>query len=51
MNNELGKRIEDITSEIEKQDLSKVSNEELMGYLFLVEKMKKKLEKMVNMEK
>ena len=51
MNVDLGKQIKNISDEMEKQDLSKVSNEELMGYLFLVEKMKKKIEKMVNLEK
>ena len=51
MASNLGEEIKKITDEIENQDLKNVSNEELMGYLFLVEKMKKKLEKLVNLEK
>lgn len=51
MDRNIGEEIKKITDEIDNQDLKSVSNEELMGYLFLVEKMKKKLEKLVNLEK
>lgn len=50
MNKNIGEEIKRITDEIDNQDLKNVSNEELIGYLFLVEKMKKKIEKMVNLE-
>ena len=51
MEKNLGEQIKNITDMIEdKEFLAKASDEELMGYLFLVEKMKKKLEKLVNLE-
>ena len=43
-------KIKEITKAMEDKDfLEKATNEELMAYLFLVEKMKKKLEKLVDM--
>ena len=52
MENNIGKQIKEISEAInDKELLANASNEELMSYLFLVEKMKQKLEKMVDMEK
>lgn len=48
---DLGRQIKEISDEIENRSLDDVTNEELMGYLFLVEKMKKKIEKLVKLEK
>lgn len=47
----IGKKIKDLNIEIENQDLKNASNEELMGYLFLVEKMKKKIVALIGNEK
>lgn len=52
MVNNIGEQIKKISDEIDKDEvLNSATNEELMGYLFLVEKMKKKLEKLVKLEK
>ena len=47
---ELGKKIIEISNSLDDEAIKTATNEELMGYLFLVEKMKKKLEKAVNLE-
>lgn len=47
---ELGKKILELSENIDEETVKNATNEELMGYLFLVEKMKKKLEKAVNLE-
>ena len=50
MEKDLGKRIEEITEALDDDMIKSASNEELMGYLFLVEKMKLKLKKAFNMK-
>ncbi len=50
MENDLGKKIKEISDEMDAYTLEGASNEELMGYLFLVEKMKVKLEKLIKIE-
>ncbi len=45
MEKNIGEKIAEITRELDEKVINSASNEELMGYLFLVEKMKKKLEK------
>ena len=50
MENDLGKKIMEISNAINDETIKNATNEELMGYLFLVEKMKKKLEKLCNLE-
>lgn len=50
MESNFEEKIKEISKAMEdKEFLAKATNEELMAYLFLVEKMKKKLEKMVKM--
>jgi hypothetical protein len=41
----LGDQLEAIVNSIDDDVIKNASNEELMGYLFLVEKMKKSIEK------
>lgn len=41
---DFGKRMYEISNMLTDENIKKASNEELMGYLFLVKKMKKKLE-------
>ena len=51
MENNLGEQIKKISQQIDNDEtLSSATNEELIGYLFLVEKMKKKIEKLVNLD-
>ena len=50
MDKDLGKKIKEISDEMDAYTLENASNEELMGYLFLVEKMKIKLEKIIRLE-
>ena len=47
---EIGKKIVELSEELDDETIKSATNEELMGYLFLVEKMKKKLEKAVKLE-
>ena len=51
MDKDFGKKIREITDIMDSETIKSASNEELMGYLVMVEKMKKKLAKMVNLEK
>lgn len=51
MEKSLGEKIVDISNSMTEETIAKASNEELMGYLFLVEKMKIKLEEAVKLEK
>ena len=51
MEKNLKEKIEEITNSLNEETIKSASNEELMGYLIMVEKMKKKLEKLVNLEK
>ena len=51
MEKSLGEKIFDISNSITPEVISQASNEELMGYLFLVKKMKIKLEEAVKLEK
>lgn len=48
---ELAKKIVELNEELDEKTIKSATNEELMGYLFLVEKMKLKLEKAVKLEK
>ena len=51
MEKTIGEQIEEITKAIDdKEFISKASNEELVAYLFLAEKMKRKLEKLAKLE-
>jgi len=50
MDNDLGKKIKEISDELDSYTLEDATNEELMGYLFLVEKMKMKLEKLAKLD-
>ena len=47
---ELGKKIAELSNSLDEETIKEASNEELMGYLLLVEKMKLKLEEAVNLE-
>lgn len=47
---ELGEKIVEISERLDDDMIKTATNEELMGYLFLVEKMKLKLEKAVKLE-
>ena len=47
---ELGKKIIELSESLDDETIKTASNEELMGYWFLVEKMKLKLEKAVKLE-
>ena len=51
MDQEFAKKFLQISEELTDEVISKASNEELMAYLFLVEKMKIKLEEACNLEK
>lgn len=51
MEKDLGKRLTEIVESIDEETIKSANNEELMGYLFLAEKMKKKLEKACEMKK
>lgn len=44
MKESIGKKIEEINEALNENVIKTATDEELMGYLFLVEKMKKKLE-------
>ena len=50
MEKDLGKRLVEIIEELDDEKIKLASDEELMGYLFLAEKMKKKLEKACKLE-
>ena len=51
MGEDIAERIKNITDMVQDEEfLKNESDEELMGYLFLVEKMKKKIEKLVELE-
>lgn len=47
---ELGKKIIELNEKMNDEAIKNASNEELMGYLFLIEKMKLKLENAVKLE-
>lgn len=47
---ELGKKFVELSNNIDEKTIKNATNEELMGYLFLVEKMKLKLEKAVKLD-
>lgn len=48
---DLAKKIMEINNSLDDETIENASDEELMSYLFLVEKMKTKLEKMCNLDK
>jgi len=48
---DLRKKIEDLRAEVDSDMLEYASDEELLEYLFLVDKLKMKLEELVNLEK
>lgn len=50
MEKDLGKRIVKLTDELDEETIKSATDEELMAYLFLVEKMKNKLEKLCDMK-
>lgn len=47
---DLGQKLKRISDEIDSDMLENASDEELLEYLFLVEKLKIKLEELVNLE-
>lgn len=47
---ELGKRFVELSNLIDEETIKDATDEELMGYLFLVEKMKTKLKKAIKLE-
>ena len=47
---ELGKKIVELSNSMNDKAIKSATNEELMGYLFLVEKMKLKLEQAIKLE-
>ncbi len=47
---ELAKKILEVSDGLDEKTIKSATNEELMGYLFLVEKMKSKLEKAIKLE-
>ncbi len=49
--NDLAKKIVELSNALDETTIEKATDEELMSYLFLVEKMKVKLEKMCNLDK
>ena len=49
MTNDLGEKLKEISEIMTEENIKKMSNEELMGYLFLVEKVKVKLEKIAKL--
>lgn len=51
MEKDIGKRLTEITEALDDETIKSASNEELMGYLFLAEKMKKKIEKALELGK
>jgi hypothetical protein len=51
MENDLSKKILEISESLTDDVIEKATNEELMGYLFLVEKMKSKLEEACEIDK
>lgn len=50
MEENLGKKIFEISKELDDEKIKSATEEELMAYLFLVEKMKTKLEKLCDMK-
>lgn len=46
---DLGKKMYEISNLLDDETIKNASNEELMGYLFLVKKMQKKLEEACKM--
>ena len=51
MEKSLAERMVEISNSLTKETIAEATNAELMGYLFLVEKMKIKLEEAVKLEK
>lgn len=49
--NDLAKKILELSNALDEDVIKNATDEELMSYLFLVEKMKVKLEKMCNLDK
>ena len=47
---DLGKKIKEISDSINSETLEYASDEELLEYLFLIEKLKLKIEKLVEIE-
>ena len=47
---ELSKKIVELSDRLDEETIKNASNEDLMSYLFLVEKLKLKLEKAVNLK-
>lgn len=47
---ELGKKIVELSNVMDDEKIENATDEELMTYLFLVEKMKKKLEKLSDLK-
>jgi hypothetical protein len=48
---DLAKKIVELSESLDEDTIERATDEELMTYLFLVEKMKVKLEKMCNLDK
>ena len=48
MINDLGEKLKEISEYMTEEKIKNMSNEELVGYLFLVEKVKSKLEEVVD---
>ena len=48
---DLAKKIVELSESLNEDTIERATDEELMTYLFLVEKMKFKLEKMCNLDK
>lgn len=49
--NDLAKKILELSNALDEDVIKNATDEELISYLFLVEKMKVKLEKMCNLDK
>lgn len=49
MTNNLAEKLKEISDLMTEENIKSMSNEELMGYLFLVEKVKVKLEKIAKL--
>lgn len=47
---ELGKKIVELSNAMDDEKIENATDEELMTYLFLVEKMKKKIEKLSDLK-
>lgn len=47
---ELSEKLLEITESLDDETIKSATDDQLMGYLFLVEKMKKKIEKAVKLE-